>query len=287
MILVGLIDFIVNAAGLLLWFNWRATRLDPLTRTSPAALTGTLRRAEPSRLKRRISLVALAGLICVQAFFYRLLGPPADWTASLDLGAITLFFRTDQFWLMLLFSLLSFGRALVVIYFWLLAVVIVNMKTDGGPIGGPIRYQLGRIATYPLYVQLALPLVLVAAIWQGLHPLLVHSGITNPVSSYGSLALQGILVGLDPYLSLKYLIPPLLCADLIARYIYFGNNPFWDFLSATARNVLAPLRGLPLRVGKVDFAPVVGIVLAVLLLHALPHLLVAELHKHHLTIWPQ
>ncbi len=285
---MGLFDFIVNVAGLLLWFNWRATRIGSPAKTSPVTLAGMFRRAAPSRFRRWVFVAALAGLIGARTLFYHMLGPAADWTASLDLGAVTLFFRSDRFWLMLLFSVLSFGRALVVVYGWLLAVAMVNRHSEFlNPVAAQLRNQLGRVATYPLYVQLVLPFLLAAVAWQVLHPALAYCGVTNPVSSYGALALQSLLVGLGPYLSLKYFIPPLLCVELIAQYIYFGSNPGWDFLGATARNLLAPLRRIPLRIGKVDCAPVAAIVLVILLLHTLPHLVIAELNKRHLTIWPQ
>jgi uncharacterized protein YggT (Ycf19 family) len=35
----------------------------------------------------------------------------------------------------------------------------------------------------------------------------------------------------------------------------------WNYIDTTARNLLAPLKGLPLRIGKVDLLPlVVGVV---------------------------
>jgi hypothetical protein len=105
-----------------------------------------------------VALGALLGLILARAVLYRLLGPPADWTANLDLGAVTLFFRSDRFWLMLLFSLLSFGRTLVVVYFWLLMLVVVNKSTSPNSIGVVLRRQLGPVAAYTAVVQLALPL---------------------------------------------------------------------------------------------------------------------------------
>ena len=285
---MSLIDFILNLAGLLLWFNWRAARLDPLARPTPATLVGTLRRAETTRLLRGLSLAALFGLVCGRAFFYRLLGPAVDWTANLDLGAITLFFRTDRFWLMLLYSSLSFLRALTLIYFFLLAVSMFNRNANAPDlISRLIRLQLRRVPAWPIYVQLALPVVLAAAVWPGLHALLSYAKITGPLPLLGPLILQGCLIGLGIYLSLKYLIPALLFVDLISRYIYFGSGPFWEFLSTTARNILAPLDRLPLRVGRVDLAPLAGIALSLLLLHALPRLVLHELHKRNLTLWPQ
>ena len=63
---MGLIDFILNLAGMLLWLNWRSIRFDPLARTTPATLAGTLRRAEPPRMKRWHFLAALAALLLLR-----------------------------------------------------------------------------------------------------------------------------------------------------------------------------------------------------------------------------
>ena len=60
---MGLIDFILNLAGVLLWLSWRSMGMDPLTRTTPATLVGTLRRAEPRRLKGWQFPVGLAALL--------------------------------------------------------------------------------------------------------------------------------------------------------------------------------------------------------------------------------
>jgi len=48
---------------------------------------------------------------------------------------------------------------------------------------------------------------------------------------------------------------------LLISYVYLGNSKVWTFIEGTARNLLKPLRWLPLRAGKADFAPILGIAL--------------------------
>ena len=67
---------------------------------------------------------------------------------------------------------------------------------------------------------------------------------------------------------------------LVASYVYLGANPLWDFVGATARNLLAPLRRLPLRIARFDFAPVAGVVLIFLLLHWLPNLILGAMARN-------
>ena len=61
-------------------------------------------------------------------------------------------------------------------------------------------------------------------------------------------------------------MPPGRCwsLHLLNSYIYFGKHPFWNYVTAEAQTLLRPLRAVPLRAGKADFAPVVGIVLVFL-----------------------
>ncbi len=86
---MGVIDFILNLAGLLLWLNWRSLRFDPLGQRTPVTLIGTLRRAEPRRLRRWHLPAALGGLLLLRAVFYWQIGSGVGWAAGkLNLGVI-------------------------------------------------------------------------------------------------------------------------------------------------------------------------------------------------------
>jgi uncharacterized protein YggT (Ycf19 family) len=76
---------------------------------------------------------------------------------------------------------------------------------------------------------------------------------------------QSLLIGMGSYLAWKYVVSGLLVLHLLNSYIYFGKHPFWNYVNATARTLLQPLERVPLRAGRVDFAPVVGIALVFLL----------------------
>ena len=290
--MLDVIDFILNVAGLLLWLNWRSVRLDPFNRTTPATLAGTVRRAEPMRLKRWHFLAALAGLLFIRAFFYEHIGPAANWTPKLNLTvvmpAFPLVIRGHVFFLSaLIFSVLSFLRVLVVFYLWLLAVAAINRsQTNPDPLQKLLLLQLGPAARWPLFVQLILPLLAIEALWMLFHPILMFIGVTTAVRSNAVLLAQGVVAGLGAYLTLKYLLFALVLTHMIVSYVYLGTNPVWDFANTTARNILSPLSWLPLRFGRVDLAPVLGIILIVLLLHVLPNYLLHELNRRGLTAWP-
>jgi uncharacterized protein YggT (Ycf19 family) len=285
---MGLIDVILNLAGVLLWLSWRSLRFDPLVITSPATLVGTLRRAEPQRLRGWQLLTGLAVLLLLRAVLYRQLGPAANWTPRLNLYFVVLAFRSDLWLPVTTYSVLSFARMLIVCYFWLLALAMINRRNaEPDPLLKMLRSQLGPAARWPWLVQLLLPFLLVIALWIALHPWLVHLEITNRARSNAHLAEQGILVGTALYFSLQYVLPVFLLLHLVSSYVYLGASPLWDFVGATARNLLAPLRQLPLRIARFDFTPVAGVILILALLHWLPNFILGQIAQHRVSPWPQ
>ena len=258
---LNLTDLILNLAGVLLWVNWRSVRLDPLVKTTPATLAGTLRRAEPHRFKRWHFLLVLAGLLFLRAVLYWQIGAAVDWTPSLHLGGIdnAVPFRSDRFGLMVLFSLLSFAGSLGVFYLWLLLPSLVNGHgADEDPVQRLVRFYLGRIDRWPWPVKALLPFLVTGIAWFLLDLLLVRLGLIRAALSPAARIEQAVAVGLGSYLLWKYLIGVLLGLYLLSSYVYFGNQPFWSFVGLTGRNLLAPLRPVPLRLGRADFAPLVG-----------------------------
>jgi uncharacterized protein YggT (Ycf19 family) len=285
------IDFILNVAGLLLWLNWRSVRLDPFTRGIPATLAGTVRRAEPMRLQRWHFLAALGILLFFRAVLYQAIGPAADWTPRLNLVVVHLAFpliRGHTFLSILSFSALSFVQLLVVFYLWLLIIAIANRReTSPDPLQKMVLVQLGHLARWPLIVQLIAPVLVVAGLWMAFHPLLVYIGVIPHARSNGILFAQGCVASVMLYWTVKYLLVALLAVHLIINYVYLGANPVWEFINTTSKNLLSPLRNLPLRFGRVDLAPILGIILVVLLLYVLPFELLKEMDKAGRTLWPQ
>jgi uncharacterized protein YggT (Ycf19 family) len=155
------------------------------------------------------------------------------------------------------------------------------------PLQKLLLLQLGRIARWPLVVQLVLPFILITGWWALFHPLLVHIGVITHLRSNALLLAQGSVITVILYLTLKFLLLTFLIAHLIITYVYLGTNPLWEFINTTSRNFISPLNRLPLRLGKIDLAPIIGIILVVVFLYILPHQILAVLDRKHLTVWPQ
>ncbi|MEI9865690.1 MAG: YggT family protein [Limisphaerales bacterium] len=125
--------------------------------------------------------------------------------------------------------------------------------------------QLGRIDNWPVWVKIISPFAATALLWWLASWLLVRLEIIpQPVSAAHRIE-ESVVVACGSYLVWKFIAAVLLMLYLINTYVYFGRHPFWNYVHDTAQNLLAPLRKIPLRAGKMDFAPVVGIALIFLI----------------------
>jgi len=259
---LGIVDFILNLAGLLLWLNWRSQRFDPLGKRTPATLIGTLRRAEPRRLRRWHLLAALGALLLLRAVLYWQIGPGVGWMAGkLDLGVVELSFRSDSFARILPFSIFSFGLTLGIFYLWLL---LFSVLAGPEPFHRLVRIQLGLVDHLSRGTKCFLPLMFTALLWWLASWPLTWLDIVPPPVSVAHRLEESLVIGLGGYLAWKYAVSALLVLYLLNSYIYFGKHPFWNYVATEAQTLLRPLRVVPLRVGKADFAPVVGMVLVFL-----------------------
>jgi len=165
---------------------------------------------------------------------------------------------------MILFSVLSFAVSLGIFYLWLLLLSCLNAQVpDAAPVQRLVRVWLGRLERWPGAIKLLLPLAVTALAWCLLNPLLARLNMV-PANAPGRLLAQGAVIGLSAYLTLKFLILTILLLYLLNSYVYLGEFALWNFVDATTRRLLRPLQKLPLRVGKIDFAPVLSIILVIL-----------------------
>lgn len=263
---MGYVDLILNLAGLLLWLNWRSIRFDPLEKRTPATLMGTLRPAEPKKLRRWHLLVFIVGLLVLRAFIYRWIGSMTGWTAQLNLDVVALSFRSDLLNRVMLFSFLSYGLALGTLYVGLLFLSLIK---GPDPIHRLIKIPLGRLDAWPVWAKALLPMVGASLCWWSLSWLLSWQQICPPPISMAHRIEQALVIGAASYLVWEIPLVTLLLLHLLSSYIYFGKHPIWNYVDTTAQKLLRPLKKIPLRAGRVDFAPLVGIVLVFLLSHLL------------------
>ncbi len=255
---MGIIDFILNLAGLLLWLNWRSIRFDPLTKRTPATLMGTLRPASPKKLRPWHLLVFIVGLLLLRALIYWWIGSAFAqvWVGKLDLGIIVLPFRSDWFLRILAFSFFSFGLALGIFYLWLL---LLSLLKGPEPFHRLVKIPLGRTDDWPCGIKIFLPFIITAICWWLTSWFFVWLQIIPPLASAAQRIEESLVIGLGSYLIWKFPATAILLLHLLNSYIYFGKHPFWNYVNVTAQKILQPLKKIPLQIGRVDFAPVLAI----------------------------
>jgi uncharacterized protein YggT (Ycf19 family) len=276
---MDIVDFILNLAGVLLWVNWRMTSATPRVGT-PTTLLGTLRHAEPVNLRRWYFLAALPLLLTVRAWLYWEIGGTTTWAPSLNLGVMSIAFRSDLFQRAFFYSVLSFGAALGLFYLWLLLLSVLNRRPPKpDPFGRFVRLMLGPIDRLAPWMQLLLPLLLALPAWWGLSLLLDWMNVLPPPESFLHRIEQGLLMGLGACLTWSHLLAGILLLHLVNTYVHLGEHPLWAYIHSLARSILAPFRAAPLRLGKVDFAPVVALALVYLAARGADHLLTQVYRK--------
>ena len=273
---MGIIDSILNLVALLLWFNWRTARFDPLAGSTPATLAGTLRRAGSPSLKSWLLPLSIPTLLLLRALFYWQIGGALGWTGRIDIGVIAIPFWCDSSYAglrrMLLFSLYSFLVILVAFNLWLLLLSILkSQNTNSDSLRQLLRAHLGAVETWPWWLKSLLPLVVLSPLWWLISWSLTSSGLLPDPVSVRTRVEQSLLVGAGSYLCWKFLIVGLLALYFVNSYVFFGRHPFWQHLNEIGTRLLSPLRALPLRIGRLDFSPLIGITLVLLIAHAVEH----------------
>jgi uncharacterized protein YggT (Ycf19 family) len=125
--------------------------------------------------------------------------------------------------------------------------------------------QLGRIDGWPRAVKWLLPLVVTTMCWWIASWLLAWLQIIPQPSPVRRIE-AALIIASQSYLLWQFPIAAILVLYLLNSYIYFGRHPVWNYVDGTARTLLKPLKEIPfLKIGKVDFTPVVGIALVFLI----------------------
>lgn len=285
---MSFLDAILNLVAFLLWFNWRAHDQIP-GEPARVSVLANLQRSRVRGVRRWTYFALLLAVLAVRGLVGWHLGSALDWTPAVDLGVVALPFHSAFPARMLLHSIFSFGLLLAVFHFWLL---LVSALRDGELAADPVlklaRQLLGRVEHFTRAVKFLLPFVAGVLGWLLFAPGFENLGMLPATQSFFHLAQQALVCGVAACLAWKYFLLALLTLHVVNSYVYLGEHPLWNFVSATARNLLRPLARLPLRAGRIDFAPFVVLALVWLVaawLGGEAWLRNLFEHQFHLTLW--
>lgn len=277
---MGLLDWVINAIGLLLWLNYWASRFDPFAAPSARPLAGILKPARPQKPSTIGTLVLLLCLIIGRAPAYLLFFASAQWTPTVDLGPLAVVFRSrgDTFWTGVLhlvaYSGLSFLWFFLCFHLWLVVLVAINHR-EGDQILylRLLRLYLGRFTRMHPILQLLGAIMVPAVVWLAVRPLLIWLGSLPHADSTGQVFLQSALVSVGAFLTVRYPVGVILLIYFVNLYVYMGQPAWLGFVKTTGQNLLKPIRWLPLRIGALDLAPLAGVMLVFWLCELLRRLL--------------
>ena len=258
---------ILNLIGLLFWISWRA---GTMARPRPAnTMAGPSVRQGPVFRHSWMYLEALVILLLLRAVFYNQFGPGLDWIPSLNLLNEVPHFRSDWFPRALAYSVISFGRWLVALYFCLALLSTLRPDEDD-----PTNWREFLASQFSVFGNLTPWLHWGLA---GLLALGVHYGESYWMTALDLRLQTGdeprrlmALIALDLRTAI-YLLMGLIGLYLLNSYVYFGEKDFWKNVNAAGTRLLTPLKPVPLVIGKIDLAPFIALALAYGLSFALRH----------------
>lgn len=259
------LDSLLNLACLLLaWAAW-SLRGELKQRGRPTTLAGTLRPAAVPTARVWFWAFGALGLLGLRSVLVWQLSASSGWVPRLDLGVLSVAFPVLPGWnglgLAALYAVLSF--AVLGMGFWLW-MVLLDVLAEGGPSANAfvqmVRSVTGPWHRWPVAVRLLGTLPGAAALWLATEPVLVVLRLLPEPVAWRARLLQAVVVGLGAWLAWKPLLTGLLLLYWLNLYIYFGQHPFWEFVSWCGRRVVAPWRRLGLRIGQLDLTPLVLVV---------------------------
>jgi uncharacterized protein YggT (Ycf19 family) len=211
--------------------------------------------------RRWPALLALVLLLLGRALLHRFLGPDLERMPTLSLGPLALPFRSNSLTAMMLFSLATFLQALGTVTLWLLLLAILNRSLpENDPAQRVVHHLLGWLARLPTSLQWVLPPLFVGLAWWSLATALEKYGVL-PKATAPDKWRQSMVFASWTWLACRDFLLGVLATCFLNSHVYLGNLPIWHYLGRTGRNLLRPLRILPLVWGRIDVAPIVAMML--------------------------
>lgn len=251
------LDWMTDLVGLMLWLSWRGFGSGPLSSRPALTLVSNLRPADRGHSRRTpLALPALALLLLARAALHHSFSPNFAEAIPWSLGAVTVVFRSDLWLRILAHSFLSWAGLLIQAYVCLAFLATLRRsEADTDPITQSLRVELGWMARWPWGLSMIPFLGVLGLLWFLVSPALVSVGLA-PVRVSSTHALQqAAVVALGGLAFLKWPMVLLCLMRFLLDHVYLGTMPVWDYLHATGGRLSDWAGRLPLKWGRIDFAP--------------------------------
>ena len=257
------IDLFLNLVGIAFWLSWRAS-LHPVKTLGAGTLVSNLKPVETPATARWLNPVCLVLLIFGRPLLYGQLAPWTESSAAWNPGPVTVAFRDDVAGRLTFFSMLSFVWALLI---WHAGVTLFSRLARLSDRGANLRWfqELGALpARWPLGVVLLIPTLAAAALWAVLAIPFASRGMIPALHGATGLGTQSLLIGVSVWMPSRWLLASLLLVRFVHDYVYLGDHPLWSWIRLATSPLIRPLSFLPVRIGRLDFTPVLvaGLVVA-------------------------
>ncbi len=250
------LDWIVNLTGILLWLGTRQFGVIPVSRKPALTLASNLkslgRKGGVRRWAFPLSLfLLLVGRALLHYWFPQHFAEAAIWSS----GAVAVSFRSDFLGRMLAYSFLSWLEIVLIVYvgFGFFAGLRRNDK-EPDSLTLCLRSELGMAGRWPVPLACLPFLILAGCLWMLGAGWLVDAALLPPIQSTTHRLQQAVVVALGLLPLLKWPVVALCFLRFLLDHVYLGSFPLWDYAYETGG---ALCRWIPLRLGLIDFAPLV------------------------------
>ncbi len=255
------VNFLLNLLG---WFLWAGAFVFPryaVRSSQPLTLLSTLREESPPSFGRLFLLGGLAALLALRAVAYWNFLPQGGPRPAVEFGVVAVSFQSDSLIQMACYSVASFAMFLYAYYLIVFGLSITcRQRTRVDSIENLINQQLGSAAYWHPGLKLLAVGITGAVLWLLFGVGFLRIGVLPEDWTIGVLFFQSPVVAFSLWNVYLLAIMVLIGLYVLNSYVYLGEKVVWKFVDETAKFYLSGLRKLPLVVGRIDFAPFLGIV---------------------------
>lgn len=258
---MSVIDFILNLAAWILLVNGSMQFGDRENLHRPLTLLGTLKVPKPTIREAWVLFSVAAVLLVLKSLLLHYLGAPLDTTMHLNFLLLNIFFKTGSMVSMGWMGVASFLKFTLMAYIWLWVLWRISRKDSAEQLVGSLKAGLGFVGRMPMVVQ---PILLIFFGMIGWFLVGLSFGAFGVLPTSIPLPLliwQAFWISISAWVGVYWMMLLLMMIYLLHSYVYLGSWEGWDWIEGMGDRLLLPLKKLPLQWARIDFAPLLFLLL--------------------------